>query len=360
MALLALGLAAAGALAATVLAGNSASADTTSTATETVPTGTTATTVPATTETTVPPTTTAPPPTTPKPKPQPVRLPARVTIGGVHVGGLSPDAAFAAVRTAFRSPLVLVVGKRHFSVSPDRLGAVAYAKAAISQARAAGAGSRVPLRVNVRGADVRAFVDELAPKIDSKPVDARVVLRNLHPFVTESRTGEKLDRLKAVRTITFALSRNRRSLVPLPVRQLKPSVTTEGFGPVIVIRRSSNRLYLYNGSKFVRRFGVATGQSYYPTPLGRFDVVVKWENPWWYPPPSPWAKGLKPIPPGLGNPLGTRWMGLSAPGVGIHGTPDSASIGYSASHGCIRMLISDAEWLFQHVEVGTQVFIVPA
>jgi lipoprotein-anchoring transpeptidase ErfK/SrfK len=53
-------------------------------------------------------------------------------------------------------------------------------------------------------------------------------------------------------------------------------------------------------------------------------------------------------------------MGLSAPGVGIHGTPDSASIGYSASHGCIRMRIPEAEWLFSHVRVGTPVFIVSA
>jgi lipoprotein-anchoring transpeptidase ErfK/SrfK len=53
-------------------------------------------------------------------------------------------------------------------------------------------------------------------------------------------------------------------------------------------------------------------------------------------------------------------MGLDADGIGIHGTPDSASIGYSASHGCIRMYIHDAEWLFKHVDVGTQVFIVSA
>ena len=81
-------------------------------------------------------------------------------------------------------------------------------------------------------------------------------------------------------------------------------------------------------------------------------------NPWWYPPPSPWAEDAEPVPPGPGNPLGTRWMGLSAPYVGIHGTPDAASIGYSASHGCIRMRIPDAEWLFQHVKVGTPVFII--
>ena len=102
----------------------------------------------------------------------------------------------------------------------------------------------------------------------------------------------------------------------------------------------------------------ATGQPAYPTPAGRFQIVVKWVNPWWYPPASPWAAGESPTPPGPGNPLVTRWMGLSAPGVGIHGTPQPQSIGYSLSHGCIRMLIPQAEWLFDHVTVGTTVFIV--
>ena len=46
------------------------------------------------------------------------------------------------------------------------------------------------------------------------------------------------------------------------------------------------------------------------------------------------------------------------PGVGIHGTDEPASIGYSASHGCIRMQVPDAEWLFDHVDVGTTVYIV--
>jgi lipoprotein-anchoring transpeptidase ErfK/SrfK len=51
-------------------------------------------------------------------------------------------------------------------------------------------------------------------------------------------------------------------------------------------------------------------------------------------------------------------MGTSSWGVGIHGTPDAASIGYSASHGCIRMQIPQAEWLFEHVRIGTPVVIV--
>ena len=64
------------------------------------------------------------------------------------------------------------------------------------------------------------------------------------------------------------------------------------------------------------------------------------------------------MPPGPNNPLGTRWMGLSAPGVGIHGTDEPGSIGWNASHGCIRMQVVDSEWLFDHVRVGTTVFIV--
>src|SRR5205814_9700048 len=82
-------------------------------------------------------------------------------------------------------------------------------------------------------------------------------------------------------------------------------------------------------------------------------------NPWWRPPDSAWAQGLKPIPPGPGNPLGTRWMGLDAAGVGVHGTPDDASIGYSPSHGCIRMHIPDVEWLFNHVPVGAPGLLGP-
>jgi lipoprotein-anchoring transpeptidase ErfK/SrfK len=55
--------------------------------------------------------------------------------------------------------------------------------------------------------------------------------------------------------------------------------------------------------------------------------------------------------------LGTRWIGISSPGVGIHGTNDPASIGYSVSHGCIRMQIPDVEQLFQLVYQGTPVTI---
>ena len=163
-----------------------------------------------------------------------------------------------------------------------------------------------------------------------------------------------------VKAIAKELRLNARDAILLRTNKTPAHVTRANFGPVIVIHRGSNRLYLYKGARLNRLFPVATGQSVYPTPLGSFHIVVMWRNPWWYPPNSPWAQGEQPVPPGPNNPLGTRWMGISAPGVGIHGTNNDASIGYSVSHGCIRMHVSDAEWLFNHVDIGTPVFIVSA
>lgn len=126
---------------------------------------------------------------------------------------------------------------------------------------------------------------------------------------------------------------------------------------LVVIRRDVHRLYFYRRGRPVRVFTVATGSVLTPSPTGHFHVIAKYRHPWWYPPHSKWAHHLKPIPPGPGNPLGTRWMGISVPGVGIHGTPDAASVGYSASHGCIRMSIANAEALYRLVRIGTPVWI---
>ena len=355
IAVAALALSAAGVLTALVPAGSAQEPP----PTETTSTDTTTATTTETTETTTEATTTAPPPK-PRPKPRPVRLPQGVTIGGIHVGGLSPDAAYAVVRAAFRSPLVLRVGAHRATVQITRLGAVAYAKTAVAHARSARPGASVPLGVSVRGGAVRRLVDSLRGRYRRDPIDSKLLLRDLKPFVTEGQPGKALDREGAIAAILSALRENQRTGIELSYDDVPQKIGRANFGPVIVIRRGSNHLYLYKGMKPWRTFTVATGQAVYPTPLGRFRIVVKWKDPWWYPPNSPWAKGAKPIPPGPGNPLGTRWMGISAPGVGIHGTPDPASLGYSASHGCIRMYIPYAEWLFGHVEIGTPVYIVPA
>jgi lipoprotein-anchoring transpeptidase ErfK/SrfK len=355
----ALALAAAGLFAALVPAGSAQEPPPTTTGSTTDTTSTADTTTTATSTATTSTTTTAPKPK-PKPKPTPKVLPHGVTIGGIHVGGLAPRAAYAVVRAAFDAPLVLVVGAHRIEVKPAGLGAVAYAKNAVSRARVASPGTAIPLGVNIDGSRVRREVASLAKRFDREAVDSTLLLRDLQPYITKGVSGKRLAPKRSFEEIIAALRQNRRDDVVLPYEQVAQNVTRSSFGSVIVIRRGSNRLFLYKGMNPWRTFTVATGQAIYPTPLGKFDIVVKWKDPWWYPPDSPWAQGAKPIPPGPGNPLGTRWMGLSAPGVGIHGTPDPASLGYSASHGCIRMYIPYAEWLFDHVDVGTPVYIVPA
>jgi lipoprotein-anchoring transpeptidase ErfK/SrfK len=283
-----------------------------------------------------------------------------VHVGGVAVGGLTKPEAAAAVRAAFAQPLRLVFERHRLTPTPATLGATALVTQAVGRAMTARPRASVALPVRVHGASVREYVAGLAERWNREAVDSRLFLRRLTPVVTKDRSGLAFDRKGATRAIVSALVRNRRATVTLHARTIEPKVTRDSFGSVIVIRRGSNLLTLYDGMKQVRQFGVATGQARYPTPLGRFEIVVKWENPWWYPPDSDWAEGQEPVPPGPGNPLGTRWMGISSPGVGIHGTPDGGSIGYSVSHGCIRMQIPEAEWLFGHVSVGTPVFIVSA
>jgi lipoprotein-anchoring transpeptidase ErfK/SrfK len=252
------------------------------------------------------------------------------------------------------------VPHHRLAVVPARIGATAAVRAAVARALTVPADTALKLRVFLSRKGTQRYLDAVAKRFDREPADSQLLLRNLRPVITKEQTGRSLRQVRAMNGIFTALVTNTRPDIALQFSELKPSVTRASFGPVVVIRRGSNRLYLYNGMSFERVFGVATGQSAYPTPLGHWHIVVKWRNPWWYPPSSSWAKGLKPIPPGPGNPLGTRWMGLDAAGVGMHGTPDDASIGYSASHGCIRMHIPDAEWLFNHVTVGTPVFIVSA
>jgi lipoprotein-anchoring transpeptidase ErfK/SrfK len=288
----------------------------------------------------------------------PAVVPDGVVLAGVAVGGLAPDVAAQAVTDAFDRPVTLRFEQTKIQVSPSLLGVSVPVESAVAKALTVPPNTTLTLRATVNTLLVRSFVAKIANRFNRKPVSSRLLLRNDKPLVTDAVTGRAIYQGVAVRDLSDALEHGTRPAIVLRAKLTEPQVTPSTIGPVIVIKRGSNQLTLYNGMKVVRKFGVATGQAVYPTPLGKFQIVVKWKNPWWYPPASPWAKGEKPVPPGPGNPLGTRWMGLSAPGVGIHGTPQDGSIGYSLSHGCIRMHIPQAEWLFEHVDVGTPVYIV--
>lgn len=116
----------------------------------------------------------------------------------------------------------------------------------------------------------------------------------------------------------------------------------------IVISIPDRTLTLLEGDCVLKVYDVAVGKPSTPTPEGEFEIVNRLHNPVWY------SHG-KIVPAGPANPLGTRWLGLSTQGYGIHGTNEPTSIGKAASHGCIRMRNRDVEELFEFVETGVPV-----
>lgn len=100
------------------------------------------------------------------------------------------------------------------------------------------------------------------------------------------------------------------------------------------------RLTVYEGDEILRSYPVAVGMPGHDTPTGRFAVSHAEWNPWWRPPAREWAKDDKITPPGPNNPMGrVKLFFLNY--YFFHGTPEAASIGSPASHGCVRMLNKD-------------------
>jgi lipoprotein-anchoring transpeptidase ErfK/SrfK len=287
-----------------------------------------------------------------------------VSVAGVPVGGMTVAQAQTWVSQSVLGQLTVTVGTQSFTAGAAALGLHAYIVRPLRIALAEGRttvvdGQDIPVVTRISGNALRAWVRSIAPQVKTEPVDASFRLVKSVPQVVPDVWGRKLDIPNATAAIAAALKQPDRGPIALPTKVVKPAVTARSLPPALVVDRTLHRVTLYSKrAKKLRILGVAVGQAIYPTPVGRFEIITKQANPWWYPPNSAWAAGEKPVPPGPGNPLGTRWMGISAPGVGLHGTPDATSIGYSASHGCIRMRIPDAEWLFTHVRVGSPVWII--
>ncbi len=120
----------------------------------------------------------------------------------------------------------------------------------------------------------------------------------------------------------------------------------------ILISITDRKLALIEDGRVLKVYPTAVGADATPSPTGTFKIIVRVTNPTWYGPHH------NVVRPGKANPLGTRWMGLSRRGYGIHGTNNQASIGHNVSHGCIRMRKADVEELFTMVKVGDVVEMV--
>jgi len=113
----------------------------------------------------------------------------------------------------------------------------------------------------------------------------------------------------------------------------------------LVVSIPDRKLALVENDRVVTIYPVAVGAPESPSPIGSFTIVNRVSNPTYYRPG-------KVVGPGPNNAVGTRWIGLSEKGFGIHGTDNPRSIGLAASHGCIRLRNKDVEKLFDRVRAG--------
>ena len=134
---------------------------------------------------------------------------------------------------------------------------------------------------------------------------------------------------------------------PAPDAQTQPAATKR----VIMVSLEDRKLALVEDGKVKKIYTVAVGKPSTPSPVGTFTIAHRVMNP-------TYTHDGRIVPPGPNNPVGTRWMGLSIPGYGIHGTNVPSSIGKAASHGCIRMAKKDLEELYPMVEVGDTVELI--
>jgi L,D-transpeptidase ErfK/SrfK len=141
----------------------------------------------------------------------------------------------------------------------------------------------------------------------------------------------------------------------------------------LVLDRRQRQLLVLEGGRERRRFPVGVGRPGWETPVGQFSVIELAMDPTWEHP----ATGHR-FPPGPANPLGSRWIGFhrdcrgrtgfngserlvvkGCVSSGFHGTPQRDSVGRAVSHGCVRLLDEHVRELFDLVQLGTPVTVLP-
>jgi L,D-transpeptidase ErfK/SrfK len=138
-------------------------------------------------------------------------------------------------------------------------------------------------------------------------------------------------------------------------------IIPEASGVEIVVNVPQRMLFYTAAGQPPRAYPIAAGRPTWKTPAGAFTITVKETDPTWDVPPSiqeEMRREGKPVLthvfPSPQNPLGKYWLGLSIPGMGIHGTNTTSTIYALVTHGCIRLHPDDIEELFAAVQIGAQ------
>jgi lipoprotein-anchoring transpeptidase ErfK/SrfK len=155
--------------------------------------------------------------------------------------------------------------------------------------------------------------------------------------------------MAAVMVAAQAMAQEAKTQATAPTAPIIPMAPT--VKRVIVVSLEDRKLALVEDGEVKKVYSVAVGKPSTPSPTGTFTIKRRVMNPTYH-------HAGQTVAPGPRNPVGTRWMGLSIAGYGIHGTNEPNSIGKAASHGCIRMAKADLEEFYAMVEVGDTVELV--
>jgi lipoprotein-anchoring transpeptidase ErfK/SrfK len=213
-----------------------------------------------------------------------------------------------------------------------------------------------PVAITYPRKGARGYVEGLASSFNRDPRDATIDYSTGWVDVVKEQEGRKVAVADSFSSIMSAL-RTGAPEAELTVRTTQAEVSSDIYKKVLLVRIGENKLYLYENGKITHTWPVATGQPSYPTPTGLYEIVEKRYMPTWVnPAPTTWGASMPAsIPPGTGNPLGLRALNWSAPAIRFHGTEAIYSLGYNASHGCVRMANADVIELYDMVDVGTPI-----
>jgi lipoprotein-anchoring transpeptidase ErfK/SrfK len=212
----------------------------------------------------------------------------------------------------------------------------------------------VAIKYPRRGAE--GFIQGLAAALDREPRDAELDYSSGWVEIIKEQEGRTVRVNKSVKDLRAALA-NGGSSVDLTLSTVAPTVTRDAYKQVLLVRIGENKLYYYENGKIKREWVVATGLPEYPTPTGVWEITEKRFMPTWVnPAPDTWGADMPAsIPPGSSNPLGLRALNWSAAAIRFHGTTATYSLGYNASHGCVRMANEDVIELYDLIEVGVPI-----
>jgi lipoprotein-anchoring transpeptidase ErfK/SrfK len=305
-------------------------------------------------------------------------VPTRAMVAGRTIQGMTYADARAAVATGVVLPAlatITVKGKgKTLTFSPVKTKAVlvdidaTLHKAYDSTAAVDATYTLEPVLVT-QPKVISGWSASIAKKINRSRANAyRTVNKKKHRLdLHAERVGYSVDKskttakLSAVVVSEIASAGLKPATVVPVVAESKPKVTRKNITKAILIVQSQFKIRLYKGAKIEKTYRCAVGMPQYPTPTGKFKVTGKVKNPVWHNPGSGWAAHMPAtIKGGPNNPLGTRAIYTSAPGIRMHGVPASEnwSIGHRASHGCLRMHRKDVENFYPRVPVGITVWII--